>query len=341
MNFVNPYVIAEIGINHNGSSELAKLMCELSIKAGASAVKFQLFEPDELVAKQAEMADYQKNNSSKSETQHSMLSRNKIDLETLRECRIICRKNNIEFICTAFNETSLYDVLELEPDFIKWPSGEIDNLPFLRLACQPKLPIIISTGMSNADEVKDAVEVCTKNGLDRESIILLHCTSQYPTPVESANISSVNYLKATFGTLVGFSDHTMGSSAAKLALASGAQIFEKHVSLSRLMDGVDHKASATFDELQEYISDLKFASSVIGSFEKTCFPVEAQTKTIARKSLVAKVNIKSGEDLDETNLTAKRPGIGISPKYLTEITGHRANKDISPGHILTWADISK
>ncbi len=339
--FRDPYVIAEIGINHNGNSELATLMCDLSIKAGASAVKFQLFEPDELVLQDAEMADYQKNNSSISETQHQMLSRNKIDLDALKKCRVFCRDNKVDFICTAFNESSLSDVLELKPDFIKWPSGEIDNIPFLQLACRSKLPIIMSTGMADTNEIKDAVEVCVKNGINRDSIVLLHCTSQYPTPIAMANVNSVSYLKTTFNTLVGFSDHTMGSFAAQLALACGAKVFEKHVSISRLMDGVDHKASATFDELKEYINDLNFASTVLGSPEKTCFPIEAPTKPIARKSLVAKVDIKTGEELSGMNLTAKRPGNGISPKYLDELQGKRANKDISSGHVLAWTDIAQ
>jgi N,N'-diacetyllegionaminate synthase len=335
-----PYVIAEIGINHNGSGDLAFLMCELAIKAGASAVKFQLFDPDSLVSKSAEMADYQKQNSSIDEPQHTMLARNMITIETLRSCRDICNRQNIDFICTAFDEGSLSDVIALKPDYLKWPSGEIDNIPLLRTATRYKLPIIISAGMADAKEIETAVDTCLTSGLSEEEIILLHCTSQYPTPIEESNIASVSYLRDTFNLTIGFSDHTMGSHAACLALASGAQVFEKHVTLSRLMNGVDHRASANFEELGQYIEDLKHTSQIMGSYEKKCFPVEEQTKSIARKSLVAKTEIQVGEKLSVENIASMRPGTGISPKFQDEILGLKVNKTILQGQILSWNDIS-
>ena len=339
LNLSKPYVIAEVGINHNGSEELAELMCKLSTRAGASAVKFQLFNVDELVSKTADMAQYQIENSKKIETQYEMLSRNVISLNTLKRCRAICSDENVDFICTAFDELSLKQVIQLKPDLIKWPSGEIDNLPLLGIACDADIPLVISTGMADEIEIRDAITKCCQVGKPLSEIILLHCTSQYPTPTEAANINSVRFLKEKFKTLVGFSDHTMGSKAAQLALAAGAVVFEKHVSLSRLMEGVDHRASATFDEFTAYIEDLHYAAKVLGSVEKKCFSIEAQTKAVARKSLVSTHNISLGDEFSHANVTSKRPGTGISPQYTEKVLGRKATRSISAGEILYWTDI--
>lgn len=334
-----PYIIAEVGINHNGSGTLAKLLCELSIKAGASAVKFQLFDVDELVSETASMAEYQKNNSETEETQHQMLSRNVISFDVLKECRKICSQNDVDFICTAFDYPSLIKILELEPELIKWPSGEIDNIPLLRTACLSGLPLLLSTGMADETEIDDAIQACIDSGLNLSDVIILHCTSQYPTPLKLSNINSVRFLKDRFGTTVGFSDHTMGSRAAQLALANGAIVFEKHVTLSRLMDGVDHPASATIEEFENYVKDLNDAVQILGKAEKKCFPVESSTKTIARKSLVAKSDIKRGEPFNHSNVGSKRPGHGISPKNYEVFLNKKARRSIAKGEILSWGDM--
>ncbi len=334
-----PYVIGEVGINHNGVEVNAINLCELTIKAGASAVKFQLFDADSLVSKSAEMADYQKKNVSNFETQHQMLSKNKISLHTLEKCRSICRDKNVDFICTAFDEISLETVIKLEPDFLKWPSGEIDNLPFLEIAACSNIPIIISTGMANQIEIAQAIDVCTTTGLLLSDIIIMHCTSEYPTPITSANINSVRFLKENFNTRVGYSDHTMGSLAAQLALAAGASFFEKHVTLSRLMEGVDHKASATLDEFSEYVKDLENANKILGVLGTECFNIEKKTKKVARKSIVALRDIGRGELFALDNITSMRPGTGISPAHIKNILNKKTKRDLVKGEMLSWDDI--
>lgn len=335
----HPYIIAEIGINHNGDHDIAILMTELAIKAGASAIKYQLFDPELLVTRNTEMAKYQKENSNKLETQYEMLKRNVIQLKTLNNCKKICKFFNVDFICTAFDEKSLETVIKLKPALLKWPSGEIDNLELLSKACKTKIPIIISTGMADENEIDLAVKTCIKNGLETSEITLLHCTSQYPTKISDANMLSISFLKDKFPTRVGFSDHTMGYFAAQLALSMGATVFEKHVSLSRMMDGVDHIASANFDEFKQYVEKIKETSVILGEANKKCLEIEKDTKKVARKSIIAKSNITKGNKFTHDNLISKRPGTGISPIYLKDLLKKKASRNIMCDQILSWEDV--
>jgi len=333
-----PYVIAEIGINHNGSAELALLMTNLCIAAGASAVKYQLFDPSELVSEDAEMANYQKQNAILQESQREMLMKHTISYDVLKQCRDICKRSNVDFICTAFDEPSLTKVISLEPDLLKWPSGEIDNLPLLAIAASSRIPIIISTGMSSDEDIEQAIAVCKKEGLSHHDLILLHCTSQYPTPDRLANVDSIRYLKDRYNMVVGFSDHTIGNLAAQLGLAAGATVFEKHISLSRLMNGVDHKASATVEELVDYIKSINHAADILGNYHKKCLDIEKETKDVARKSIFSRTLIPKGARVVAEQLKAMRPGTGISPKFTEELIGKTVNKDILPQTMLSWDD---
>ncbi len=331
--------IAEIGVNHNGSEELVELMTILAAKAGADAVKYQLFSPEHLVSSTAPMAEYQSANLNLSISQREMLSKISISQKALNRCKNLCDELGVEFICTAFDLPSLEFVSELGVNVLKWPSGEINNLPFLEQAADLGLPIIISTGMADDAEISEAIEVCKSAGLKSKDLILLHCTSQYPTPVEHANIFSIPHMKHKFNLRTGFSDHTLGVEAAVLAVAAGADIFEKHISLSTLMDGPDHKASLDIAGLEAYIHAVKKTEVICGKFEKKCLPIELSTREIARKSLHLAKDVGKDEVLKIDSIIIQRPGDGISPKELMNIIGLKATRDLKAGKKLEFEDI--
>ena len=331
--------IAEIGVNHNGSDELAELMTILAANAGAHAIKYQLFSPKHLASDSAPMAEYQATNLKFSTNQREMLSKIAISEAGLRRCKKLCDELSVEFICTAFDTPSLEFVADMGVNILKWPSGEINNLPFLEKAAGLGVPIIISTGMADDVEIEDAIHVCTSAGLSSQDIILLHCTSQYPTPVEHANIFSIPHMKQKFNLRTGFSDHTLGNEAAVLAVAAGADIFEKHISLSTLMEGPDHKASVDIANFEAYIHAVNRAASICGSREKKCFPIEANTRTVARKSLHMAQDVGRGKVLTADSIIIQRPGDGIAPKELNKILGRRAIRDLKAGKKLELKDI--
>ena len=333
--------IAEIGVNHNGSDELVELMTILAAKAGADAVKYQLFSPQHLVSASAPMATYQINNLNVCMPQREMLSSISISETALLRCKKLCDELSVEFICTAFDVPSLEFVADIGVNVLKWPSGEINNLPFLEKAAGLGLPIIISTGMADDVEISEAIGVCSSAGLSSRDIILMHCTSQYPTPVENANIFSIPYMKKKFNLRTGFSDHTLGNQAAILAVAAGADIFEKHISLSTLMEGPDHKASADIADFKAYIQAVNQAASICGSVEKRCFPIEANTRAIARKSIHLAQDVGRGEALTEDSIIIQRPGDGIAPKELNTILGCKVVRDLKAGNKLELKDIEK
>tara|TARA_B100000161_G_C33537347_1_gene409008 strand:- start:235 stop:1269 length:1035 start_codon:yes stop_codon:yes gene_type:complete len=330
------FVIAEIGVNHNGNHDLAILMTELAIKSGANAVKHQLFDPNYLVSENAPMADYQSRNTKRKISQREMLSELTISLETLRDCKKICDKNNVLFLCTAFDSPSLKSLIELGVECLKWPSGEITNIPFLKEASSYDKPIILSTGMANEEEVDEAINTMISNGMSKKDIIILHCTSQYPAPDQSSNIASIPFMRERFDLQVGFSDHTLGSKVAEYAVSAGARVFEKHITLSKSMHGPDQKASMNIEEFSKYISDLNNALKIYGKFEKKCSSVELSTKDIARKSIHTLKKGKKGDFLKEENLIIQRPGDGIEPKYLKEVMKKRLKRTIPEGAKLLW-----
>lgn len=333
--------IAEIGVNHNGSDELVELMTILAAKAGADAIKYQLFSPDHLVSASAPLADYQSTNLNSSISQRQMLSEITISETALRKCKNLCDELGVEFICTAFDMPSLNFIKEIGVNILKWPSGEINNLPFLEKAASLGLPIIISTGMSDDVEISEAIDVCISSGLSNSDIVLMHCTSQYPTPLKDANIFSIPHIKQKFNLRTGFSDHTLGNQAAILAVAAGSDIFEKHISLSTLMDGPDHKASLDIAGFESYVSAIKDAEKACGKYEKKCFPIERATKNIARKSIHLASDITKGDIFTTESLIIQRPGDGIEPKRLDSILGCRSAKDLKSGHKLDLKDIEE
>lgn len=333
--------IAEIGVNHNGSDELVELMTILAAKAGADAIKYQLFSPEHLVSASAPMAEYQSANLNLTISQREMLSKITMSQSALHRCKKLCDELDVEFICTAFDLPSLKFVAELGVNILKWPSGEINNLPFLEQAATLGLPIIISTGMADDAEISEAIDVCISAGLNSEDLILLHCTSQYPTPVEHANIFSIPHMKQRFNLRTGFSDHTLGNEAAVLAVAAGADIFEKHISLSTLMEGPDHKASLDIAGFEAYVHAVKEAEAICGQFEKKCFPIEESTRAIARKSLHIAKDISKGEAFTADSIIIQRPGDGIAPKELSNILGRKAARDLKAENKLELEDIEQ
>ena len=333
--------IAEIGVNHNGSHELLELMTRSAVSAGADAVKYQLFDPVALVSRAAEMAEYQSENLRSNISQQEMLKPLVVSEPSLRHCKSLCDELEVEFICTAFDEASLLKVVEIGARVLKWPSGELDNLPFLAHAASFGLPMIISTGMASTDEVGEALEVCFAQGLSKSDIVLLQCTSQYPAPAEHANIFSIPFMMDEFGVATGYSDHTVGDDAGRLAVAAGACMFEKHITLSKFMNGPDHKASAEISEFAEYVQSLKNASDICGSYKKECSVVEMDTRNVARKSLHLTRDVSCGEVITQDMLLVQRPGDGISGKEIDSVIGCLATKDMTEGHKLSSADYER
>ena len=316
------FIIAEAGVNHNGRIDLALKLVDAAADAGADVVKFQTFRADTIVAKTAEKADYQKVNTGNSESQYAMLKRLELspaDHETLIRR---CRERRIQFCSTAFDVDSIRYLNGLNVPFMKVPSGEITNLPYLRAINACGKPVILSTGMSTLDEVAAAVSV-----LDKCKVTLLHCTTEYPCPSEAVNLKAMLTLKEKFDLPVGYSDHTQGIAVPIAAVAMGAEVIEKHFTLDRNMEGPDHKASLEPDELEAMVAAIRMVEQSMGNGVK--IPAEAEKKNIAiaRKSIVAKCTIKKGECLTEENLTVKRPGDGISPMRWDEVIGKVASRD--------------
>lgn len=315
------YVIAEAGVNHNGSLEIAKKLIDQAIHAGADAVKFQTFRTDEVLVPDAPKAAYQKNGNSDSVSQYQMIKNLELQENDFLELYEYCRNKPIDFLSSPFDIQSVDFLLALDLRFMKVPSGEITNLPFLRAMSRSRVPIILSTGLSTIDEVDAAINILTAKHLTRDEIILLQCNTQYPSPTTDANLRAMVSLGKQMGTDFGFSDHTEGIFTAPIAVALGAVIIEKHFTLDKNLPGPDHRASLEPDELRSMIEDIYKIEEVLGKPHKGPTPSELPNKDIVRKSIVAKRAIAPGEIFSETNLTTKRPGSGISPMMWDEIIG--------------------
>ncbi len=317
-------IIAEAGVNHNGSLELAKQLVGVAKDCGVDVVKFQTAKLDSLVSKFAEMADYQKNNIGKEESQKSMLSKILLSYEDFVELYNYCEEIGIEFLSTPFDLESI-EFLSPYVKFWKVPSGEITNYPYLVKIAQTKKPIVMSTGMCNIQEIEDAITVLKQNGC--ENITLLHCNTQYPTPMCDVNLRSMPTIAERFNVPIGYSDHTNGIEVPIAAVALGAKVIEKHFTLDKNMAGPDHKASLEPQELKSMVSAIRNIEIALGSKDKHITESESKNKSVARKSIVALHNIKKGELFTEENLTVKRPGNGISPMKWCEILGQCAIRD--------------
>lgn len=327
-------IIAEAGVNHNGSLDLAKKLIDAAKRIGADAIKFQTFKASQLVSLNAEKADYQKVTTSIDESQYAMIRKLELSREDHFNLLEHCREKDIAFLSSPFSEESA-DLLEaLGVDRFKIPSGEITNHPFLKHIAAKGKPIMLSTGMSTLGEVEDALHVIFSVG--NRQVSLLHCVTEYPAPFEETNLMAMVTMKNSFQLPIGFSDHSPGIEIAVAAVALGAQIIEKHFTLDRNMQGPDHKASLEPQDFGRMVAAIRNVELALGTGIKKPAPCEVKNMHVARKSIVAVRDIKRGERIDETNVTIKRPGSGIQPKDLEKVLGLRVAVDVPADGVVTW-----
>ncbi|MEG1699019.1 MAG: N-acetylneuraminate synthase [Oscillospiraceae bacterium] len=317
-------IIAEAGVNHNGSLELAKQMALAAKNAGADIVKYQTAVPELVISTFAEKAEYQKAQTGSAESQLDMVRRIHFGFAEHRELRDYCKEIGIEYLSTPFDLKSLDFLETLDMRFYKIPSGEITNLPYLEKIAALKKPVVLSTGMSTISEIEDAVAVLENGGAS--DITLLHCNTEYPTPYKDVNLTAMLDLSQHFGVPVGYSDHTLGIEADIAAVALGACVIEKHFTLDKTMEGPDHKASLEPKELAEMVRAIRHTEEMLGDGKKAVSDSEAKNKPIARKSIVAAKNISEGEEFTGDNITVKRPGDGVSPMRWHEVLGQKAKR---------------
>ena len=326
------FIIAEAGVNHNGDIQTAKELIDVAAAAEADAVKFQTFKADTLVCRQAPKAAYQMETTSAEESQFDILKKLELTPDMHRELIDYCHEKNIMFLSTPFDLDSLHYLVDCGLAVIKIPSGEITNYPLIREAGRSGKRIILSSGMSTIDEVREAVAVLKENG--STDITVLHCNTEYPTPFSDVNLRAMQTIKEETGVSVGYSDHTPGIEAAVAAAALGATVIEKHFTLDRNMKGPDHKASLEPNELTEMVRAVRHIEQALGDGEKKPSASEKKNMAVARKSLVAKCLIKGGEMFTEENLTAKRPGTGLSPMLWNQVIGQKAKRDFAADEMI-------
>lgn len=327
MNNKKVIIIAEAGVNHNGSYELAIKMVDEAKRAGADYVKFQTAKPELVISTFAPKAEYQKETTGAAESQLEMCKAIHLPLADYKPLKEYCDKVGIGFMSTPFDLVSI-DVLEpLDMDYYKIPSGEITNLPYLRKIASKHRPVILSTGMCEEEEVEAALQVLEQGGVKRSDIIVLHCNTEYPTPMADVNLRAMDDLRRSLGVEVGYSDHTKGIEVPIAAVALGATVIEKHFTLDKTMEGPDHKASLEPDELKAMVDAIRNIEQALGDGHKHVSPSERKNMDIARKSIVAARDIRKGEVLTEENITTKRPGNGISPMRWDSVIGTTAIRD--------------
>ena len=331
-------IIAEAGVNHNGDLEMARNLVKAAAEAGADYVKFQTFSADKLVTKTAKQAEYQKKNlqSGENDSQYTMLKKLELSREAHFELIETCKYYGINFLSTAFDNNNLVFLMkDLDLDYIKIPSGELTNYPYLRLAAQLKKPVILSSGMALLDEIVATVDLLVKFGVPREKIYVLHCTTEYPALVSEVNLKAMDTIAEATGCRVGYSDHTMGIDVSVAAAARGAAVIEKHFTLDRSLPGPDHPASLEPDELKQMVIAVRNVQRAIGDgIKKPASSREIGNRAVARKSIVAAKTIRAGEVFTEENLTTKRPGTGISPMKWEEVLGQKAKRDFAENDLI-------
>lgn len=327
-------IIAEAGVNHNGDYEMAKRMVVAAKNAGADYIKFQTAIPKEVISKFAVMADYQKNNVGKEESQLEMCEKIHLPLSAYKSLKEYCDEVGIKFMSTPFDLVSIDTLAELDMDYMKIPSGEITNLPYLRKIAKLSIPVIMSTGMCEPDEIESALNVLTDNGLKKGDIILLHCNTEYPTPMCDVNLKAMLEMRDRFGVRVGYSDHTKGIEVPVAAVALGAEVIEKHFTLDKTLPGPDHVASLEPSELKAMVDAIRNVEMALGNGHKHVTDSERKNISIARKSIVAAHEIKAGDLFTEDNITVKRPGDGISPMMWDEVIGKCAKRDFQEDELI-------
>ncbi len=328
------FIIAEAGVNHNGSIELAKKLIDVASESRTDAVKFQTFKAQNLVSKSAQKADYQKQTTNNSESQFDMIKKLELDVDTHKELISYCKTKNIMFLSTPFDHDSIELLNDLGLEIFKIPSGEITNLPYLRHIGKLNKKVILSTGMADIGEIEDALDVLIQAGTKKENITVLHANTMYPTPMEDVNLKAMVTIGNTFDIAFGYSDHTLGIEVDIAAVALGACCIEKHFTLDKTMEGPDHKASLEPNELNEMVKAIRNIELALGSSVKKPSKSEIPNMQIARKSIVAKMDIKKGEILTEEKITIKRPGNGINPMRWDEIVGTIATKDYKEDELI-------
>jgi len=336
MNYTKTFIIAEAGVNHNGSLEIAKRLVEVAFESGADAVKFQTFKAENIVCKDADRADYQKKTTNAGESQLEMLRRLELDEDAHRTLFQYCSKQKIQFMSSPFDLEGIDLLNSLGVESFKIPSGEIINLPYLQKIGSLNKKVILSTGMADLGEIGNALNVLVSAGTALENITVLHCNTEYPTPIEDVNLRAMETIGSAFNVKVGYSDHTLGIEVPIAAVALGATVIEKHFTLDKNMEGPDHKASLEPDELKAMVCAIRDIEKALGTAIKEPSSSELKNKPIARKSIVAARNIRKGESFTEENLTIKRPGTGISPMGLDEVIGQRASKDYKTDELISW-----
>ena len=334
MKYNNTLIIAEAGVNHNGDLDLAFKLIDAASSAGADLVKFQSFKAEKLVTEEASKASYQKQTTDKNESQFSMIKKLELDLNDHKELINYCEKKKIGFFSTGFDIDSLNMLMQLGLDLIKIPSGEINNLPYLRHIGTLGKPVIMSTGMANIEEIEQAISVLRQSGISKNNICVLHCNTEYPTPMKDVNLTAMLTIKETFNLDVGYSDHTMGIEIPIAAVALGAKVIEKHITLDRNMTGPDHAASLEPLEFKDMVRSIRNIEVSMGNGVKTPSASEIKNIPIVRKSIVAKKFIKKGEIFSSNNIDVKRPGNGISPMQWDQIINKIALKDFNKDELI-------
>ena len=321
------FIIAEVGVNHNADMNLAKRLVDVAVDAGADAIKFQAAIPEFVVTASAEKAEYQKKSSGTNESQLDMIRRIHFPLEAYNELQGYCYEKGIIFFATAFDLKSLEYLEFLDQPFHNIPSGEITNKPYLKAIGTYNKPTILSTGMADMTEIKEAISVLKSAGLMHENLTVLHCNTEYPSPMEDLNLRAMQSIADEFDVKVGYSDHSEGIEVAVCAASLGATVIEKHITMDKTLPGPDHKASLEPNEFKAMVSAVRNIEKALGGSEKTITPSESKNRIIARRSIVAARPIKAGELFTAENMIAKRPGDGISPMFWDEVIGKPAPCD--------------
>lgn len=323
-------IIAEAGVNHNGDLNQAKALIDAAANAGVDLVKFQTFSADKIVSKSAQQADYQQRNTGSQDTsQYQMLKQLELSEAMHHELIAYCNQKGVEFFSTAFDVEGLAFLNQLGFDCFKIPSGEITNYPYLKKLAEIKKPVILSTGMATLGEIEAALQVLTSEGLDRNDITVLHCNTEYPTPMQDVNLKAMLTIQQAFGVAVGYSDHTLGIEVPIAAVAMGASVIEKHFTLDRNLPGPDHRASLEPDELKAMVDAIRnIELAISGHGRKEPSPSEVSNRIIGRKSVHSKKELKAGHVLKESDMVCLRPAEGINPMRWSELIGRTLNKDL-------------
>lgn len=332
-------IIAEAGVNHNGSMDLAKKLIDAAVEAKVDAVKFQTFISKNVISKYAEKADYQKTTTGQNESQLDMVKKLELSFANFIELKKYCESKDIMFLSTPFDMDSIEFLETLKMGLWKVPSGEITNLPYLQKIGSYNQEVIFSTGMSTLGDIENALEILVSSGTSRENITILHCNTEYPTPMRDVNLKAMLTIKNAFGVNIGYSDHTLGIEVSLAAVALGATVIEKHFTLDKSMEGPDHLASLEPDELIALVEGIRNIENALGSAVKTPSASESKNIKIARKSIHLAKNVKLGNVIVMSDLTVKRPGDGISPLLINEIVGCVAKNDLLEDTLLSFKDI--